>query len=278
MRRTALADSGRYGPVKSRAGEGRVIPVLETLAKLLASELAHRHPRARAWPTRSGRFWTTAHWRRDVWRPAVLCGSVGLGRPARQLPGRARDKDLDVARERIVSALRAEPALAESLDLEVSAGEVARWRSAGRLARLVRRWPTDHPDYAELEAWRLRDKHLWCYDAHESDQLAARRRDLYCQLAAWVARSAGELSSRTSTWPASPARTTTRRQPTRQPAIRCAWSLRASSWPPSLGQPSGRARRTGSCRRAATRRWTAYGARGAVAERSTSSGTSRPSA
>ena len=122
-----------------------------------------------------------------LYAPAILYGSVGRHASFKSV----RDKDLDVVRERIVAALRAEPALAESV--EVRAGEVARWRSAGRLARLVRHWPTDHPDYAELEAWRQRDKHLWCYDAHESDQLLARRRDLYRQLAAWVARSAGEL-------------------------------------------------------------------------------------
>ncbi|MGC8628299.1 MAG: tyrosine-type recombinase/integrase, partial [Acidimicrobiales bacterium] len=71
VRRTALADTGRYGPVKSRSGEGRVVPVPPALAAQLARELSGRLPKAPAWATRSGGFWTTAHWRRDVWRPAV---------------------------------------------------------------------------------------------------------------------------------------------------------------------------------------------------------------
>ena len=71
VRRTALADSGRYGPVKSRAGEGRVVPVPPTLTAQLEREMAGRHPRAPAWPTRSGGFLSQGNWRRDVWRPAV---------------------------------------------------------------------------------------------------------------------------------------------------------------------------------------------------------------
>ncbi|MGC8627253.1 MAG: tyrosine-type recombinase/integrase [Acidimicrobiales bacterium] len=71
VRRTALAGSGRYGPVKSRAGEGRVVPVPETLAQQLARELADRLPAAPVWPAGHGREWKPGNWRRDVWRPAV---------------------------------------------------------------------------------------------------------------------------------------------------------------------------------------------------------------
>jgi integrase len=71
VQRTALADSGRYGSVKSRAGEGRVVPVPPFLAAQLAREMSDELPTASAWATRSGGFWTTANWRRDVWRPAV---------------------------------------------------------------------------------------------------------------------------------------------------------------------------------------------------------------
>jgi integrase len=71
VRRTALADSGQYGPVESRAGEGRVVPIPATLVATLTAELATRHPRAPVWPTRSGGFWKPGNWRRDVWRPAV---------------------------------------------------------------------------------------------------------------------------------------------------------------------------------------------------------------
>ena len=71
VRRTALADTGRHGPVKSRAGEGRAVPIPPTLAAQLAREQAERHPRAPAWPARGGREWKPANWRRDIWRPAV---------------------------------------------------------------------------------------------------------------------------------------------------------------------------------------------------------------
>ncbi len=71
VRRTALGNSGRYGPVKSRAGEGRVVPVPPTLASTLAREMAGKLPTAPAWPTKSGGFWLQGHWRHDVWRPAV---------------------------------------------------------------------------------------------------------------------------------------------------------------------------------------------------------------
>ncbi len=79
VRRTALADSGRYGPVKSRAGEGRVVPVPPTLAAQLERDMAGRHPAAPAWPTRSGGFWSLGNWLRDIWRPAV--GRAGLVPP-----------------------------------------------------------------------------------------------------------------------------------------------------------------------------------------------------
>jgi integrase len=71
VRRTALADSGDVGPVKSRAGEGRVVPVPPRVAERLARELAGRHPAAYVWPALRGQAWKPGNWRRDVWRPAV---------------------------------------------------------------------------------------------------------------------------------------------------------------------------------------------------------------
>ena len=76
VRRTALGNSRRYGPVKSRAGEGRVIPVPPALAAQLAREMAGKLPTAPAWPTKSGGFWSQSHWRHDVWRPAVERASL----------------------------------------------------------------------------------------------------------------------------------------------------------------------------------------------------------
>jgi integrase len=71
VRRTVLADSGEVGPVKSRAGEGRVVPVPPRVAERLARELSGRHPAAYVWPTPGGRAWKPGNWRRDVWQPAV---------------------------------------------------------------------------------------------------------------------------------------------------------------------------------------------------------------
>ena len=79
VRRTALADTGRYGPVKSRAGEGRVIPVPPALAAQLAREMAGKLPSAPVWATPTGRAWSQSKWRSNVWRPAV--GRAGLVPP-----------------------------------------------------------------------------------------------------------------------------------------------------------------------------------------------------
>jgi integrase len=51
VKRTVLADTGLTGPVKSRVGEGRVVPVPLELAARLASETKCRHPMAPVWPT-----------------------------------------------------------------------------------------------------------------------------------------------------------------------------------------------------------------------------------
>jgi len=71
VRRTVLADTGLVGPVKSRSGEGRVVPLPSALADQLKQELKLRHPNAPVWPTPRGRTWKPGNWRRDVWRPAV---------------------------------------------------------------------------------------------------------------------------------------------------------------------------------------------------------------
>jgi integrase len=79
VRRTALQDSGLVGPVKSRSGEGRVVPLPSALADQLKQELRLRHPNAPVWPTPRGRPWKPGNWRRDVWRPAVE--KAGLAPP-----------------------------------------------------------------------------------------------------------------------------------------------------------------------------------------------------
>jgi integrase len=71
VRRTVLADTGQVGPVKSRSGEGRVVPLPSALADQLRQESGLRHPNAPVWPTSKGRPWKPGNWRRDIWRPAV---------------------------------------------------------------------------------------------------------------------------------------------------------------------------------------------------------------
>jgi integrase len=76
VRRTAVHDTGLVGPVKSRSGEGRVVPLPSALADQLKQELTLRHPNAPVWPTPRGRPWKPGNWRRDVWRPAVEKASI----------------------------------------------------------------------------------------------------------------------------------------------------------------------------------------------------------
>ncbi len=79
-------------------------------------------------------------------------------------------------------------------------GEVARWRSPGRLYDLARSWRTQPPAgrggarlAASLEQWRERDRHLWELEAHDRDQLMRRRDDAWRNVAAWLAETAGEI-------------------------------------------------------------------------------------
>jgi hypothetical protein len=82
--------------------------------------------------------------------------------------------------------------------LGVIPDEVAAWRSPSPFAALVRSWRTHHPSYeddivAQLEAWRRQDRHLWEWERHYRDQLAAHRTDVYRKLARLVIDTAGCL-------------------------------------------------------------------------------------
>ncbi|HEX6873027.1 MAG TPA: hypothetical protein VF163_18165 [Micromonosporaceae bacterium] len=101
-----------------------------------------------------------------------------------------RDDLLDELRPLIVDAL-AEPVLAETV--ETTAADVVRWRSPRRFVQLAYRWPQSHPLAAKLEAWRVRDAHLWQYESHERQQVTSRRRDAYRKVAAWICDQASEV-------------------------------------------------------------------------------------
>lgn len=92
-----------------------------------------------------------------------------------------RSMSLDVLRRKIVDALQAGVE-----GLEVTAAEVARWRSPARFAVLARAWPADHELAPILEAWRRQDKHLWEGEAHERDQIVARRLDTWRKVGVWL--------------------------------------------------------------------------------------------
>lgn len=67
------------------------------------------------------------------------------------------------------------------------------WRSQARLAALALRWRTerfagDEDGFAQIEAWRKQDKHLWTWETHERDRALGRRREQYRVWAAELAR------------------------------------------------------------------------------------------
>lgn len=138
----------------------------------------------------------------EVWVPAAWRDLAGRPDSIRA----HRDELFNTARDAAVAALREDVGVSRAVNEsreatwrdsgragappEVTAGVVTRWRSPGKLVNLARSWPGDHPLAAELEAWRSRDRHLWEFEAHERDQVLARRRDAYRKVAAWIAGAA----------------------------------------------------------------------------------------
>jgi hypothetical protein len=104
-----------------------------------------------------------------------------------------RDKLFDRMRERLAERLRtagdAVPAW-----LRDRTSTLPQWKSQARLAKLAIDWRSNRFDgdgeiFAELEAWRKRDKHLLEYAANLRDQLQRRREDIYRKFAAWMRRT-----------------------------------------------------------------------------------------
>lgn len=106
-----------------------------------------------------------------------------------------RDELLDKIKVEVSASLDADKELAAEMAeaLNRESLDVSRWRSPARMVRLTRAWPEDHPLKETLEAWRKRDAHLWQYEAHERDQIIARRRDSYRKLAAWICEHARKI-------------------------------------------------------------------------------------
>jgi hypothetical protein len=95
--------------------------------------------------------------------------------------------------------LAAVPWLEAPAGLQVIAEELQKAPkiSAARLAALAVTWraqPDFRPDdFARLEVWRKRDKHLWLYEANGRDQAARRRLDFYRNMARKIVAEASVL-------------------------------------------------------------------------------------
>jgi hypothetical protein len=140
-----------------------------------------------------------------------------------------RDDLFDAIRQEVATALAGDDRLAAALEERgVTVASVRKWRSQGRMAALALRLRTDDAsregkrgralraqrtdreeararewDAAralvpaqlaqDLELWRVRDRHLWEFEANERDQVIARRNDAYAKIAAWLAGSASAI-------------------------------------------------------------------------------------
>lgn len=126
----------------------------------------------------------------EVITPARL---TGAGRPAQIAASRALA--LEPALRMLADWLDEHP---QACDERLTPALVRQWRSPQRLAALVLRWrqeaPTDADELlAHLEAWRVQDRHVWSWEAHERQQLTACRDDAWRRVSAWLASCAGVL-------------------------------------------------------------------------------------
>jgi hypothetical protein len=92
-----------------------------------------------------------------------------------------RDKDLERIKAKLMAWLEQHPDSADALDLTPAA--VSKWRAPRRMVALARRLSTQFEDAADiseqLRVWERQDRHLWSWEANETDQLRARRRDAF---------------------------------------------------------------------------------------------------
>lgn len=71
---------------------------------------------------------------------------------------------------------------------------ISQWKSAGRFAKLAiiwrdQRWEGDEEVYDLIEAWRIKDKHLWTWQDNLRDQVLRHRKYTYMQFAVKLART-----------------------------------------------------------------------------------------
>lgn len=130
----------------------------------------------------------------EVVVPAAFVDEVERLRKIQSL----RDDKLNVMKARLAEWLDHHPEAAE--ELGATGAEVRKWRSAARFAALVLRWRDARLDgedeiFAVAEAWRRQDRHLLEWVANGTDQLAARRRDVYRVVAARLAEAYGQVAA-----------------------------------------------------------------------------------
>jgi putative transposase len=102
-----------------------------------------------------------------------------------------RDLNFDAARARLVGWLAS---TADIGWLKDATETLSQWRAQARLASLVIRWrasrlPGDDAIFAELDAWRVQDRHLWLWETSQRTGGLRTRKD-------WYRRQAAELADK----------------------------------------------------------------------------------
>lgn len=130
-----------------------------------------------------------AAWRTDSGAEGELVldeRMLGQARKADDLRS-IRDMNLDAARAALVAAL-------PGMNLpDWFPKNVWQWRSAARFSNLAKRWkqnrfPGDDLPYAQLEAWRYHDHHLWAWETSQRTKALRHRLDVYRNFAAGMAK------------------------------------------------------------------------------------------
>lgn len=173
--------------------------------------LPTRHPRGVVaidigWRSLDEECFRIASWSDDAGRH----GSLRLTRPfvtsLRVVDGlrKVRDERRNVIREAIADWLRKREDVPEWLlrrtvkpkeptpSIAQAAAWLSQWQSQARIAALARAWAEhrmagDEAIFAQLEAWKERDNHLWRWESAQRNQSQRRRLDLY---RAWSKRLA----------------------------------------------------------------------------------------
>ena len=99
-----------------------------------------------------------------------------------------RDKNLEAARAALVAAM---PGMSLPNWFPKN---VWQWRAQARFSNLAKRWkqnrfPGDDLPYAQLEAWRYHDHHLWAWETSQRTKALRHRLDVYRVFAARMART-----------------------------------------------------------------------------------------